>query len=245
MPDLTLQNGDINVKTSSGYHFSAVSTDDLNACEYTLVGIACDVSSSVQAFKQSMEKCLQQIVQACQKSPRADNLMLRFIQFANAVVETHGFKPLVTIRDDDYLDSLNIGGMTALFDSTYLLTESLIDYGKMLMDQDYDVNGIIFVITDGCDNKSKFTAKKIRKLKQRVLREECLESLLVVLIGVDTVPDIQDALVQFKNDADLDQFVDIGQARPENLAKLAAFVSQSISTQSQALNSGSSAILSF
>ena len=245
MPDLQLGNGDLNIKAASGYSFSAVSTSDLEACEYTLVGIACDVSSSVSGFKREMEACLAEIVRACKKSPRADNLMLRFIQFASQVSETHGFKPLVTIDESDYQNSLNVGGCTSLFDASYTLTESLIDYGRILMNEDYDVNGILFIITDGYDNNSKYTADTLKRLKQQVLKDECLESLLIVLIGVDVDPMTNQALLSFKQDAQLDEFIDIGNATPSNLAKLAAFVSQSISSQSQALNSGNSAILSF
>ena len=245
MPDLTMKNGNLNVKAASGYQFSAVSTDDLEACEYTLVGIACDVSSSVSNFKSEMEDCLAEIVKTCKYSPRADNLMLRFVQFASDVHETHGFKPLVTINEKDYQNILNVGGCTALYDASYTLTESLIDYGRILDDEDYDVNAILFIITDGCDNSSRYNPKSLKKLKDRVLKEESLESLLIVLIGVDTNGSISKELNDFKNKAELDQFVDIGDANPKNLAKLASFVSQSISSQSQALNSGSSAILSF
>jgi len=45
-------------------------------------------------------------------------------------------------------------------------------------------------------------------------------------------------LEQFKNEAGIDQFVSIGEATPAKLAKLADFISRSISSTSQALGTG-------
>ena len=50
--------------------------------------------------------------------------------------------------------------------------------------------------------------------------------------------DVKKALEAFPKDAYLSQFVDIGDATPGKLAKLANFVSESVSSQSQALGSG-------
>jgi hypothetical protein len=53
-------------------------------------------------------------------------------------------------------------------------------------------------------------------------------------------------LDNFKKEAELDEFIDIGSATKSSLSKLANFVSQSISSQSQALGSGgTSKLLSF
>ena len=50
--------------------------------------------------------------------------------------------------------------------------------------------------------------------------------------------EVKRALEKFKNDAKLSQFVDIGNATEGKLAKLANFVSESVSSQSQALGTG-------
>lgn len=64
-------------------------------------------------------------------------------------------------------------------------------------------------------------------------------SFNTVLVGVGNDPAIQSLLKQFKDEAGLDQYVNMGDATPNNLAKLAAFVSKSISSTSQALGTGS------
>jgi hypothetical protein len=67
--------------------------------------------------------------------------------------------------------------------------------------------------------------------------------LITVLVALqDPALDYNDEIVasleRFQKEAGIDQFVDIGDATPQKLAKLANFVSQSISSQSQALGTG-------
>ncbi|PJF37733.1 MAG: hypothetical protein CUN55_20580, partial [Phototrophicales bacterium] len=99
----------------SAYNYSAAKIEDLGASEYTLVCIVSDVSSSVTDYKQEMENCLKEIIKSCKFSPRADNLMVRHVQFASKQNETHGYRPLENCHLNDYDGVLNIGGMTSLY----------------------------------------------------------------------------------------------------------------------------------
>ena len=135
--------------TTSHFGFSAKNVDELGATEYTLVTIAVDASGSVAHFKGEMEKCLKEIIEACRKSPRADNLMVRVLAFSNGLDELHGFKLLQECHPGDYDDCLTVGGVTALCDATVNATEALGSYGQRLVDNDFDTNGILIVITDG------------------------------------------------------------------------------------------------
>jgi uncharacterized protein YegL len=222
------------------FGFSAVRIEDLLATEYTLVTVIVDRSGSTKGFQTDMEKALKQIVDACRKSPRADNLMVRIIAFDDSQQEIHGFKLLNDIAPVDYDGILSPGGMTALFDATIDGIEATSAFGKQLLDQDYDVNGIVFVITDGMENKSKLNdCHYVRQAFEKAVKGENLESLVSILIAVNLQePDAQKALEDFNVDAGFTQFVDIGAATPQKLAKLAQFVSKSISSQSQALGTG-------
>ena len=63
--------------------------------------------------------------------------------------------------------------------------------------------------------------------------------MVSILIGVNTWQgSIKDYLNQFKEDAGFTQYQDVSTASKESLSKLANFVSQSISSQSQALGTG-------
>lgn len=224
------------------FNFSAVRIEDLGATEYTLATIVTDVTSSVQPFAAELLKCVKMIVEACAKSPRSDNLLLRLLTFNNDVHEVHGFKPLANIDPNGY-KPFRPYGMTALYDASYAGISATLEMARRLIDQDFDVNGCVYIITDGMDNVSKMTPKNIADKISSALMKEEIESLATVLVGlIDPksyyAKDVRQSLTTFEVEAGLGQFVDAGDATPQRLAKLAQFVSQSISQQSQALGSG-------
>jgi len=245
MPDVIDSSMDA-LQTASNYKFSATRIENLGAPEYTLATSVCDASGSVMDFKDDLEKCLKTVAESCQKSPRAENLMYRVAAFNNGVYEVHGFKLLSDINPGDYDDCINPSGMTALFDATHTAIEATKDYGKILVDQDFAVNAVIFIITDGFENASSVGINSIKDVIRQTQHDECLESLTTVLIGVGNEPNLVDELKAFKDDGGLNQFIAIGEATPAKLAKLASFISRSISSTSQALGSGqASALLTF
>jgi hypothetical protein len=219
------------------FGFSAVGLENLGASEYTVVDVLVDISGSTDGFASDMEKALQSIVKACKFSPRGNNLLFRLVLFNSSTYEVHGYKLLSQCELSDYDNILNSGGMTALFDVNVNGIEAQGEYGKILAEKDYDVNGILFCITDGYDTASKLTAEYVAKARQRVNMEEQLESLTMVLIGVNP-GQYSSYLEEFKDKGEFDQYVETQDADAKTLAKLAAFVSQSISSKSQALVSG-------
>ena len=225
--------------TTSNFQFSGVTVDRLGASEYTLVTLAIDMSSSVSPFKKELIDSISSVIDACKKSPRAENLMLRLITFNDSTYEEHGFKTLSEISINDYQNISNPSGMTALYDASLNSVESISSYGDDLMKNDIDVNGIVFVITDGLDNRSKNNAQDVKKSVKNALINETLESLRMILVGVNTKNDeIQRYLSSFKDAAGFDQYINIEDADASSLAKFANFVSKSISAQSQALGTG-------
>lgn len=225
-----------------GTHFGYTGTrlaDLAGATEYTLCSIVLDESGSTAGFAKDMENVMKEIVKACRYSPRADNLMLRVVAFGTNYREVHGFKLLQACNPQDYDGIYGNGGSTALFDATCDAIEATKDYAKQLNDSDYLCNACAFVITDGADNQSKFTAKQVKESLAKCVQSEALESLVSVLIGVNIQdPYVSKALDDFNKTAEFTQFVELKDASEKTLAKLAAFVSKSISSQSQALGSG-------
>lgn len=231
----------------SHYGFSATRVGDLGAAEYTLVTISADVSGSVCAFEKDIERCIKEVVRACRHSPRADNLMLRLTMFDHQVSEVHGFKPLPGCDLADYDHCLKIGGTTALYDAAHNAIEAMSLYGATLSSADFDVNGIVFVITDGMDNASSVKAKAVETALNKAIQSESLESTTAILVGVNIANrSVSRELDKLRKKAGFDQYIEIGKASASSLAKLADFVSRSISAQSQALGSGSASLsLSF
>jgi hypothetical protein len=228
------------LNAGSGYKFSATKVKDLGATEYTLATIVVDASSSVTPFGPQLEQALKTVFKACDKSPRRDNLMLRLTQFSSRLTELHGFKLLRSITEKDYDNVLQLGGSTALFDAIDEAIQATSTYGKQLTSQDFFCNAIVVVVTDGENNTGNIMdAPEIKKAVEKARRAENLESLLLILVGVTNDDVNLNAYLQtVKDDAGFDQYVSIGTATPGKIAKLADFVSQSISSTSTALGSG-------
>jgi hypothetical protein len=228
------------LNAGSGYKFSATKIDTLGASEYTLATIVVDASSSVSGFGPQLETALKTVFKACDKSPRKDNLMLRVTQFSSNLTELHGFKLLGAIVEKDYDNVLQIGGSTALFDAMDEAIQASGTYGKQLTGQDFFCNAIVVVITDGENNMgSILDAAQVKKSLLAARRSENLESILLILVGVtnDDVT-LNTYLQTVKDDCGADQYISIGQATPGKIAKLALFISNSISSTSQALSNG-------
>ena len=241
MSSVDLNDGLEAFQTTSNYKFSAIPVTQVGASEITLVTLVVDVSGSVLDFATQIENMLKVVVKSCQapKCPRADNLMFRLIEFSDYVKELHGFKPVQSIKDDDYTGIIKIKGMTALIDATAQAVEATTKYGKELHETDFTVNAILFIITDGENNRPPMDASVIAKAVAEARAKEYLVSITSVLIGVTkNNASLSRYLQEFKDEAKLDQYVDIGSATPGKLAKLADFVSKSVSSTSQAIGTG-------
>lgn len=223
----------------SNFSFSGARIDDLGAPEYTLATIAVDVTGSTAGFADVLRESLVTAVEACKKSPRSENLLLRVILFSTyvgGVRELHGFTPLSEINPADY-PQFDPDGLTPLYDAAFSAVGAMVEYGDTLTENDFLVNGIVFVITDGYDNQSTTTPAMIAEKIASVGQDEKLESLVTVLVGINATQ-YQSQLNDFKDKAGFDQYIDAGEATKGKLAKLADFVSQSVSSTSQALGTG-------
>jgi len=233
--------------TPNQFAFSAVEMDNLGATEYTIVNMLVDESGSVGGFQTELQDAMKIVFESCQKHPRSQNLLLRTAAFESQTVrEIHGFTTLDTIDPAKFV--INPSGSTPLFDATLDSVETTAGYAKILNDQDYFCNGIVFVMTDGEENSSKCaTVSKIRDAVTKIRIDESLESIKLILIGVnDSSPNLKAYLDTFKTDAGFDEYISLGDVTPAKLAKLAEWISQSISSTSQALGtSGPSVAVNF
>lgn len=236
MPRLADTDMETHKVPTGNFNYSAVKPETLGSTEFTLVTIINDVSASVGGYRDDMEASLKEIVDACNKSPRRDSLLLRHVQFNSGVSESHGFKSLENISTDDYDGFLNISGMTALYDAAADGILSMADYAQKLAEKRFEINGIVVIITDGEDNQSVLQASDVAKAIEKAKQQETLESLVVILIGINMHG--SNTLSTFKDEAQIDQYVEQADASAATLAKMASFVSRSISSQSQALGTG-------
>lgn len=225
---------------TSNFGFSATKvTADLGASEYTLATILIDSSGSISGFERDLEKVVAAAVQACLHSPRADNLMLRVLTFDSTLKEVHGYKLLSQCNAGDYNNTINAGGCTTLYDAAQNAIEASVAYSKQLHDSDYQTNAIVIVITDGCDTDSVQTANSVKVSLEKAVKSETLESVVSILVGVNIGDSyVKNTLDAFQKDAGFTAFIPLADASKSTLAKLAKFVSHSISSQSKSLGSG-------
>lgn len=240
MPRLTNAEGMREHKLGGNFTFTAKRIERLGASEYTLVTIAIDESGSVSGFKDQLLAMLQAAVGSCKRSPRSDNILVRVLYFSDrydkGTSEIHGFKPLAEIDVAAYALP-SPGGWTPLCDAVYSAVGAMNKYGEELAAQDYLANGIAFVVTDGGENASSATMSMVKSELAKSVTGETLESMISVLIGVNT-QDCKHVLDVFSREAGMTKYIDAGDATDKNLAKLANFVSKSVSSQSQSLGTG-------
>lgn len=229
-------------QTLSNYQFSAIGLDSLEGSEYTIVQILVDSSGSVCNYARDLEKVIKKVLEACGKSPRSENLLIRVAAFSSYlpgnIEELHGFTLLNSLDPARYNGSLKPHGGTPLYDAALNSLESLETFSTNLVNQDYLVNAILFVVTDGYENSSRIrNPRKIKKTVAKLVRQESLESLRTILVGLDD-EHINDVLCNFKDEVGFDEYLSLGQVSASKLAKMAEFVSQSIAATSQALGTG-------
>jgi hypothetical protein len=245
-------NDDTDIGSFQGnyFGFSAVKNiEDLGASEYTLATVVVDRSGSTARFQRLMENAIEAIAQACRLNDDiADKVMFRVLSFDSSVQELHGFKFVYDVNDGDYDNVLRPGGMTALFDACIDSIDATAEYGRLLQERDYTVNGIVFVITDGMENHSRLTGpdgdddpKFVKDAINNAIKKECLDSIKTVLIAINTDDaddDDKAALEKFNTDAEFTEYIDMKDAKPETIARLINFVSQNISDTSQLVGTG-------
>lgn len=250
MPKLMQNEATQSQTTTSGFSFTGTPIDKLGASEYTIVTILLDLSGSVGGWERKLEDCVKTIVGACRKSPRAENLVVRLVAFNTATWEIHGFVELKNVNLNDYDNKFNAGGGTALLDALLNGIESTGDYANDLAAKRMICNAVLFAITDGDENSSTIATincrnsidaqKKVGAALTKIRGQEVLESIKTVLIGIADPNDthLASLLSDIKTNGGLDEFVMIGNMSKGTLAKLAGFVSKSVSSSSQALNTG-------
>jgi len=246
MPRFTDENMEQFAIGGSHFQFSGRKVETLGASEETLVLFVIDRSGSIGEYHaaDAVNKAVQEAVKSCARSPRADNLMIRTVIFDSEVEEFHGFKPLMDCNAGDYANVCAPRGATALLDAIYNAVGSAIEYAKKLSAPGYDftVNCVIFVITDGEDNRSTITRKMVAEAISAARRSEDLESIMPILIGVGPggadSAHLNTYLQTLKDEVGFGSYEFVDRTDEKKLAKLAGFISKSVSSTSQALGSG-------
>lgn len=183
--------------------------------------------------------------------------------------ELYGFTPVGSIEPDTDHPAFSPHGSTPLLDALYDGILSTLEYSKSVYDADITgVNGLLVLTTDGEENDSRRVRElalkdgiafptpaqlsdyrdrvcdEIKEMLKVARRSEKLDSLKVILVGVNTSgkawdgTSISELLAQLKDKTGIDQYLDAGDVKAGTIGKIAQFISQSVSSTSQALGSG-------
>lgn len=239
MPRLGKDDMDTHQIGGGNFTFSGARISNLGATEYTLATMAVDATGSLQGHETDLRDMMVAVAESLFKSPRSDNLLTRTVTFnSGGVKELHGFKTLTGIDTTKDYPQPDCYGATNLYDASFNSIGATNVYGDQLYAQDFLVNAVTFVITDGEDNVSTTTPAMVADEIQKAVKGEHLESHVTILIGLTTSPKSQAALKKFADEAKFTHFIDVGEVNKGKLAKLAGFVSKSVSSTSQALGTG-------
>jgi hypothetical protein len=251
MPLLGQATDGMETVNAGNFQFSAAKIAKLASDHFTLGTVVVDVSYSLDGHEKELEEMLFTSLQACQTSDEADSLLVRVLTFSDDVDEVHGFKLMPDIKLTDpqtgkilaqheYQGKVVIKSNTALYDATLNAIEASRIRGRQLIDDNYNTNAVVYIITDGMNTTGSASPKKIRDAIKQVKLTESLESLVTICIGINiTEPMVRDALQSFVKEAEITHYMEFGKATKSNLAKLGGFISQSLSSSSQAVGSGS------
>lgn len=230
--------------TGGGFGFS-VMKGELESTEYTLTTLLMDISYSTKPFSAAMKSVLRDAVIGLQKSDHVDFILLRVVLVNRELHEIHGFIPVGSIDPDSYADFI-CEGATAILDGLGSSVEATLIYGENLTDDDYTVNGCVYAVTDGLDNVSrKHTTASLAAMIQAAKDTKKIGSILTVLVGVnsngidpDTGRRIGEVLEELQQNVGMDQYVDVKNATPKELARVGGHIVRSVSSQSQRIKSG-------
>lgn len=228
------------------FGFTATSLAELEASEYTLIQILIDGSSSMCDRLHRIEAMLSGIVAACQQSPHKYNLMLRVVTFGPAPREIHGFKMISQCNSAEYSGVLASDGPTALIDAMLNGVEASGAYAEYLDKQDYLVNGLLIVITDGLDNSSITLPNELMNALARASKAESLNSFTSLLVGIVGMSDrkspaykeVSGALRRFQREVGFSSFIEVDSLDEDAASSLADFLYNSIHIVNDSLGTG-------
>lgn len=222
---------------------------NLSETSYTLVLIALDLTGSVAGEEAEIKRMLEQVVADGKRAGWGKRVLISALAFNTSisVKELFGFD----VPNALDLSSINIvtGGATNLVDALATGYDALEKAANELIGADFITNLLLIGVTDGEDNSSRQTPSDLSAKFNLGRKNESFDSFKSILIGVRTGQQAQDSrysgktvdqvLSDLTGAAAFDQYESAKQVKDGTYGKIGGFISQSISSSSQSLGSGS------
>jgi uncharacterized protein YegL len=145
--------------------------DDLDATEATLVSVVLDMSSSMSGYQSEVITAYNTMLDALKGSKAAASIMLSTWTFSDSPNLLHGYLPVGQVQKLS-TNEYSPNGMTALYDTVMGTMTGIVSYGQKLLDNGVPNRRIIFVLSDGGDNRSKARAGQVKTASQGLITQE-------------------------------------------------------------------------
>lgn len=154
---------------------AGVDIDDIDAEEVTLVTVILDGSGSMYEWVDEVLKSYREkFLGPLRGAKNAEAILVSVLIFSGGRGEKvrliHGYTPVPDcpeLTENDYEPD----GSTPLYDGTWNGLTGLVSYGQHLRDNGTRTKSIAVVLSDGCENDSRISGSKLRRLSGEVLKQ--------------------------------------------------------------------------
>lgn len=212
-----------------GYNFGNFNPDDVEVEDTINAVFAIDVSGSVGSYVDELNKGMNEFTQRMQNSHVAEKLFVSVVEFETDVHVKTGFQPINQLAPMDFSNS--IGGMTALFEGTKVALKNALDYREGLENAGVNCKTLLFVITDG-DNNRPGEASDVKDIITNLLSEERnFASFEAILFGIGEGQGMDQYFKQAAEDMGIKNVATISDSA-DDIKKMINFISSSVSSAS-------------
>lgn len=206
--------------------FANFNPDDVQTDETINAVFVVDTSPSVVQYIKELNFAFNDFTESMQKSHIAEKLFVSIIEFNREVNVVSGFQPVGNIPPMDF--SQRIGGYTSLYDAVLKGLKNALEYRENLENSGVETKTLLFVITDGEDNNSKNPPQAVKKIINKLKKDEkSAFSFTSILFGVGSSKSFESAQKQMG----IEHLAKIGMSGSQ-MKKMIGFISQSISAAS-------------
>ena len=203
-------------------NYNNFNPEDIQVDETINAVFIVDISPSITTYVKDLNHAFNDFTETMQKSHVADQLMVSIVEFNDKVNIKTGFQPIKQIPQMTFVPA---GMGTALYQATAQGLDIAIKYRQNLESSGVMAKTLIFVITDGMDNRSSITAAQVKKQIEDILaQEQNAFSFTTILFGVGDAYTFEQA----QKEMGVQHLAQVGTSGAE-IRKMINFISQSIS----------------
>lgn len=181
----TANKSGLNEDIDFNYNFGNFNPDDVEVEDTINVQFVIDVSGSVHGYVSELNSGFNEFVERMQKSHVSDKVFVSVVIFSDTSKVLTGYQPIDQVPTFDF--GQHLGGMTALYGGTKVALENALNYREGLENAGVNCKTLVFVMTDGGDNRpQEGVASDVKSIIDNLLQEERnFASFETMLFGIN------------------------------------------------------------